>query len=327
MLNSKFDLRRVLFVQKPSVLIQQRAQVEAILAEFLPEAKVEFAGSPEAIVTGSRFDAIITPTLSWLPDLLARAARPSWIHFLSAGVEKIWDMPFDKKGMILTKSSGVHSAPMSEFAIGAMLFFAKQFNRFVIQSRERRWERTWLQELTGKHLVVLGLGSIGQALAQRACAFGMTVSGTLRTPRPVDFVEDVRSQSESSFLLAKADYISVCLPLTRDTLGFVNEALLSRVKPGAVLIDISRGGVVRSKAVIDALDAGILRGAALDVFEQQPLSRDSPLWNREDILVTPHVSGTTPYYLERALAIFARNANAYMDGKPLLTPVDIAAGY
>ncbi|WP_211315751.1 D-2-hydroxyacid dehydrogenase [Isoalcanivorax indicus] len=320
-------IERVLFVQKSGVLEQQREQVKAAMATYLPQAALGFASCTEDLMACASFDVVIAPTLPELPDILARVSGVKWIHFLSAGVEKIWDMPFDKEGVLLTKSSGVHGAPMSEFAIGAMLFFAKQFNRFVAQSREHRWERTWLQELTGQRLVVLGLGHIGQALAQRARAFGMTVTGTLRHPRPMEGVVDVRPQSQAGELLAEADYVAVCLPLTDETRGFVNQGLLAQLKPGAVLVDISRGGVVRGDAVLNALDSGQLRGAALDVFEQQPLPAHSPLWNRQDLLLTPHVSGTTPYYLERALDIFARNAEAYQAGESLVTPVDVSAGY
>jgi phosphoglycerate dehydrogenase-like enzyme len=140
-------------------------------------------------------------------------------------------------------------------------------------------------------------------------------------------VDLARPLSEVAELLVDADYLAVCLPLTNETRGFVNADLLAHLKPGAVLVDISRGGVVRSDDVISALDNGHLRGAALDVFERQPLPPDSILWSRDDVLITPHVSGTTPFYLERALEVFAINAKAYLAGDPLPTLVDVRAGY
>ena len=216
---------------------------------------------------------------------------------------------------------------MSEYAIGAMLYFTKQFGRFHQQARHAEWQRTWLEELTGKQLTVLGLGHIGQSLARRAKAFEMEVAGTLRHLRQVEQVDRVVPLCEIQSELARTDFLVCCLPLTGVTRGLVNTELLGQLKPGAVLIDISRGGVVKGDAVLRALDAGFLKGAALDVFEQQPLPPQSPLWRREDVLITPHVSGTTPHYLTRALDVLVANLQAQAAGEPLVTPVHLEGGY
>lgn len=322
-----FEIRTLLFLQKPEILEQQRQQVRDKLTKVLPDLQIAFASSPDDIPPGTYFDAVITPTLPWLPQLLNRLAGYRWIHFLSAGVEKIWDMGFDKPGLWLSKSSGVNSVPMSEYAIGAMLHFAKQFGRFQEQGREARWERIWLDELTGRRVAVLGLGHVGQAVAARARAFDMSIVGTLRRPRPMEGIARVVAPERTRELLAEVDYLVVCLPLTASTRGFVDDKLLAALKPGAVLIDMSRGGVVNADAVLRALEKGQLRGAALDVFETQPLPADSLLWRRSDVLVTPHVSGTTPYYLDRALHIFLKNTESLRNEGYLLTPVDPASGY
>lgn len=320
-------VRNILFLQKAEVLEQQKAQVIQQLGQALPQAYITFASSAEEVPNGSEFDVVIAPTLLWLPDALARLASYRWIHFLSAGVEKIWAMEFDKTSPIMTKSSGVHGAPMSEYAIGAMLYFAKQFSRFHQQARHCEWQRAWLDELTDKQLTILGLGHIGQSLARRAKAFDMVVAGTLRQLRSVDQVDRVMSLRDVDGELASTDFLVCCLPLTVETCGLVDAEMLGKLKPGAVLIDISRGGVVKGDAVMNALNAGILRGAALDVFEQQPLPSDSPLWQREDVLITPHVSGTTPHYLKRALEVFLNNYQALVQGAAPVTPVSLEAGY
>lgn len=322
-----FKVHRILFLQKAEVLEQQKSQVMEQLSSLLPDTEVIFAGSPELVPNGASVDVVITPTLPWLPEALSRLSHYRWIHFLSAGVEKIWAMDFDKTRPLMTKSSGVHGAPMSEYAIGAMLYFAKQFGRFHQQARQCEWQRAWLDELTDKQLTVLGLGHIGQSLARRAKAFDMQVAGTLKTVRPIEHVDRVVPMSEINSELARTDFLVCCLPLTDETNGIVNADLLAKLKPGAVLIDISRGGVVKGESVITALNAGILKGAALDVFEQQPLPADSPLWKREDVLITPHVSGTTPYYLERALGVFIKNVDAHSRGQALQTPVSLERGY
>ncbi len=320
-------VRHILFLQKAEVLEQQRPEVVEQLAQALPEAQITFAGSAAEVPEGASFDAVIAPTLPWLPEALARLADYRWIHFLSAGVEKIWAMDFDKTRPLMTKSSGVHGAPMSEYAIGAMLYFTKQFGRFHDQARRAEWQRSWLDELTGKQLTVLGLGHIGQSLARRAKAFDMEVAGTLKHLRSVEQVDRVVALEEIERELARTDFLVCCLPLTDETRGLVNAELLAKLKPGAVLIDISRGGVVKGEAVIQALDAGILKGAALDVFEQQPLPEDSPLWQRDDVLITPHVSGTTPHYLERALGVFVANHESLRGGQRPVTPISLAGGY
>lgn len=320
-------IQRVLYLQIAEVLVQQQALVSGALQAALPEAEIVFAGSVEAVPNHAAFDVVITPTLPWLPAALAKLDGYRWLHFLSAGVEKIWEMDFDKTGTLMTKSSGVHGAPMSEYAIGAMLYFTKQFGRFHDQARQAIWERTWLGELSGCQLTVLGLGHIGQSLARRAKAFDMQVVGTQRTPRAIEGVDRVVALEEIGAELAQTDFLVVCLPLTDATRGVVNDQLLAQLKPGAVLVDISRGGVVSGEALLRALDNGTLKGAALDVFEQQPLPAASPLWKRSDVLITPHVSGTTPFYLERALDVFVDNLRAYQQGQPFTTAVSIDAGY
>lgn len=322
-----FEVKSILFLQKAEVLEQHKAQVVEQLGSALPRAQLIFAGSAAEVPEGSSFDAVIAPTLPWLQEALARLANYRWIHFLSAGVEKIWVMDFDKTRALMTKSSGVHGAPMSEYAIGAMLYFTKQFGRFHDQARCAEWQRTWLEELTGKQLTVLGLGHIGQSLARRAKAFDMEVAGTLRHLRSVEQVDRMVTLGEIDRELARTDFLVCCLPLTDETQGLVDVEFLARLKPGAVLIDISRGGVVKGDAVLQALDAGILRGAALDVFEEQPLPEESPLWRREEVLITPHVSGTTPHYLERALGVFVANHEAISDGQGPITPVSLEGGY
>ena len=325
--NAPMDVRHILFLQKDDVLATQQAPVAARLREALPEATVVFASHAEDVPLGGEFDVVMTPTLPWLPQALSRLAAYRWIHFLSAGVEKIWAMDFDKTRPLMTKSSGVHGAPMSEYAIGAMLYFTKQFGRFHDQARRAEWQRAWLDELTGKQLTVLGLGHIGQCLARRAKAFDMVVAGSLRKMRPVADVDRMVPLEKIGDELVRTDFLVCCLPLTDETQGLANAELLGRLKPGAVLIDISRGGIVQGDAVIRALDSGRLKGAALDVFEQQPLPSESPLWKREDVLITPHVSGTTPYYLERAVGVFLDNYHALVKGRPMVTLVDPGAGY
>lgn len=320
------DLRHVLFVQSPHAMEQQRPVVDRILPERLG-VTVHFASSPDDVTPGTPVEAVIAPTVAWLPEVLERLHGVQWIHFLSAGVEKIWSMDVDWSTYTITKSSGVHAAPMSEYALGAMLYFAKQFDRFTEQSRRTAWDRAWLDELTGRELVVLGMGGVGAAVAERARVFGMSVRGVARSARSDGTLGPIFGLEDLPVLLENADYVVVTLPLTAETAGLVGTSFFAALKTRAVLVDMSRGGVTSEAALIAALDDGTLRGAAIDVFETEPLPENSPLWNRPNVLLTPHVSGTTPHYLERALEIFLQNAAHIRSGETPTTPVDTTHGY
>ncbi len=316
----------ILFLQKSDALLQHRSLVLQKLEASASEIKVNFASSPHEIPE-KNFPIVIAPTLPWLPEAMDSIRGCRWIHFLSAGVEKIWDMPFSKGDMLMTKSSGIHGPQISEYVIGAMLHFAKCFDEFIEQSRAREWSRRWLGELTNQTVTILGAGHIGQTVGKRAKAFDMRVIGVQRTARPQrDFDEVIRMEAVGG-VLGNTDYLVVCLPLTTVTRGLVNESMLEALKPGAALIDVSRGGVVVEKAVVSALESGRLRGAALDVFECQPLPINSSLWGSKNVLITPHVSGTSPHYIERALDIFLANLECLRRGDDALTPVDLNAGY
>jgi phosphoglycerate dehydrogenase-like enzyme len=320
------SLNRILFLQNADVLSQQAQKVQTTLADALHGAEVICAGAPYD-VPQRRFDAVITPTLPWLPEAMARVQDCQWVHFLSAGVEKIWDMPVDWSGLTLTKSSGIHGPQMSEYAIGALLHFAKGFDRFIEFSRALQWQRFWLDELTGQTLMVLGGGAIGAMVGARARTFGMRVIVVKRHPNPQDWGDLTVGFDAARAHLGAVNALVVCVPLTDETRGMVGHSLLSALAPGAVLVDISRGGVVQGDAVADLLDAGHLRGAALDVFETQPLPENSRLWNRPDVLLTPHVSGTSPHYLDRALQCFIENAQLWRQGLAMKTPVEQSARY
>ena len=316
------EIRRILFAQNASLMDQHRALIsDSQLAERLG-AEIAFASSPTDVAPGSQFDVVIAPTVRWLPELLARTTGVRWIHFLSSGVERIWEMDVDWAAFTLTSSKGVHAIPISEYVLGAMLHFAKRFDQFTAQSREGLWHREWLSELTGAQVVIVGAGSIGRAVAERSRFLGMRPQLVARTPRTDPDLGNVLGFDELPAAVGTADYLVVAVPLTPETIGLLDDSILSALKPGAVLIDVSRGGVVPDAAVLRALDAGTLRGAALDVFDDEPLPTDSPLWNRSNVLVTPHVAGTTPHYMERALGIFLDNAARFLAGQPLATPVD-----
>lgn len=320
-------IQRILFVQQAGVLPQQRDQVQRTLADALPGSLVDFVSSPGDLLKTTGYDAVITPTVPWLAELLQRVEGTPWIHFLSSGVDRIWAMPVDWSRYQLTSSKGVHAVPISEYVLGAMLHFAKRLDQFTAQARDGVWERAWLSELTDAQVVIVGAGSIGREVARRGWFLGMRVTAVARTARMDTDLGDVLGFGQLSSAVASADYLVVAVPLTAETVGLVGEDVLGDAKSGVVLIDVSRGGVVPEAAIVEALDSGTLRGAAIDVFEEEPLAAGSSLWGRSNVLITPHVAGTTPHYIERALDVFVDNAQRLAAGQKPMTLIDARRGY
>lgn len=210
-----------------------------------------------------------------------------------------------------------------------ILAFAKRLHRAVRNQTAHRWDRagTIGDELHGKTLGILGLGAIGRALAARAAAFGMRVVGTKRTPQDVPHVERVYPPEGTDEVLRQADYVAIVLPLTAATRGLIDGRALRLMKASAVLINVGRGAIVDEPALIDALQARRIAGAGLDVFEREPLPADSPLYDMEHVIITPHVSGASPAYYDRAIPLFCDNLRRFLAGQSLANVVDPARGY
>ncbi len=316
----------VLFLQKPEVLAAQRPVVEEALAE-LEGVEVRFAGSAREARRHTGAEVVVTPTLPWLPEALGELPSVRWIHFLSAGVDRIWTMPLRWERYRLSKSVGVHAAPIAEYVLGAILYALKGFGTFGHQQRRREWRRFWLDECAGKTLGIVGVGTIGARLAQHAKALGMTVIGTVTTVRDVPHVDAVYAAADLDRVLEAADFLVLLVPLTDGTRGLIGARAFEVMKQGAWLINVARGGVVDEPALVAALRGGAIGGAVLDVFEDEPLPAGSPLWDLDNVLITPHVAGTTQHYLPRALGVFMDNYRRFVEAGELATPVSIEKGY
>lgn len=318
-------MKEILVLQKPDLIASQMQGVEACLAELgLP---VHVAGSPAEAARFSTADVLITPALPWLPSALEQLPRVKWIHFLSAGVDGVWDMPMDTSRYLMSKSSGVHAATVSEYAMGAVLYALKEFGRFARQQQRREWGAFWLEECNGKTLGIIGIGAIGRHLAARASAFGMRVVGTVTEPREISHVDCVHRPEDLYEVLRVSDFVAVMVPLTPRTTRMIDAEAFGAMKTSAWLINVARGEVIDEQAMVAALREGKIAGAVLDVFEEEPLSQSSPLWEMENVLITPHVAGTTQRYMERALEIFKENYHSLMATGELATAVSLEKGY
>ena len=274
------------------------------------------------------------------------APRLRWVQGHFAGVDQFLEHPL-LRSVTLTTSSGIHAPAMAEYALMMTLAFAHHLPRMIEYQRRAKWpQQRWAlfvpQELRDATIGLVGYGSIGREMARLARAFGMRVLALKRQVDQVvddgwhlpnagdaagEFVDQLFAPDQLHAMLAECDYVVIAAPLTPETRGLLGVEEFQAMKRQAVVINVARGGVIDEAALIDALRAQVIGGAALDVFEQEPLSDDSPLWHMPNVILSPHVSGFTPHYDERAMALFAENLRRYVAGEPLLNVVDVQRGY
>ena len=249
-------------------------------------------------------------------DLLDAAPDLRWIQALSSGVDFLDLEAIEAHGVALTNAAGVHAEPIAEQVLGYLLTFERGIHTGIRQQQEGVWQRYSGGEIRGKTLGVVGLGAIGSRAAEYAGAFGMTVVGTKRDPSTApEPVDEVYAPDGLFEVLGRSDYVLLSCPLTPETRGLVGRAELGAMKGDAVLVNVARGAVVDEDALVYALQQGGIRGAALDVFEEEPLPPESPLWDLPNVVVTPHMAGSTPHKFERIAEVFAANYGAFADGR------------
>ena len=260
--------------------------------------------------------------------LLDAAPRLRWYHSAGAGVEHLVTLPhFRERGIMLTNNSGAMSLPIAEHVIAMVLEAAKRLHLYRDQQHSSLWKEHRQAEIRGQTLVVFGLGSIGGETARLGAALGMRVIGVRRSVEPMPGVERLFTPDHLADAAAEADYLAICAPLTSATKGAISREVLARMKPTAWVINIARGPIIDEPALIEALRAGTIGGAALDALATEPLPADSPLWQMENVIVTPHSSNSSPFVRERSVATFRENLRRYKAGEPLLNRVDLEAGY
>ncbi|MGM0738643.1 MAG: NAD(P)-dependent oxidoreductase [Bacteroidota bacterium] len=300
--------RYALFLQKPDVLDRQRTHLEELFDRYMPGTARHFAGKPEEIPSGKAFDLVITPQLDWLSQALERIPRPDRIHLTSSGRDILDAMELDLNGITVTTSSGVNATAIAEYVIGGILMHAKQFHLFRDRQHRRSWQRSWLSELSGTRLGIVGLGNIGTRVVTRAVPFGFSIRGCDVRQDELEGVEQVYGVANVGELAAWCDILVLSVPLTPQTRGLIDAGILGRMRPGSLLINVSRGPVVDEPDLVKALRSGIPTGAVLDVFEEEPLPPEHPFWTMPQVVITPHVAGTTQHYMENMFDTIVRKS-------------------
>lgn len=263
-----------------------------------------------------------------LDQVWPRAARLRWIHWAGAGVDAVLIPALRDSDVVLTNARGVFDRPIAEYVLGLVLCFAKGFPRTVRAQGRKHWDFRYSESIAGRTALLVGVGSIGRAIGALLLAAGMRIAGVGRTARHGDpLFGEVHAFDAPGPLLNDADYVINVTPSTPDTRGLFSESLFGKMKPGTRFINVGRGDAVDERALLDALRSGRIGGAALDVFAEEPLPADSPFWEMENVIVSPHMSGDVYESVNDLVDQFVENLGRFRRGEPLNNVVDKSRGY
>jgi D-2-hydroxyacid dehydrogenase (NADP+) len=289
--------------------------------------QIVVATPPQAIDHSADAEAVAAfpmrmPQIGALP-------HAKWLHSFSAGVDKILTPEVAASDVMLSSSSGIHATPIAEHILACMLMYARGFVKAAHAQRAHEWKKNEaLGEFRASSVLIVGLGAIGKEAARLAHQFGARVSAVSRSGsgKP-EFVERLEKSERLDEMLSEADYVVITLPGTEETRHLFDKTKFALMKKSAVLINIGRGTIVHEQDLIEALQSGAIAGAGLEVFEKEPLAAESPLWDMENVVITPHHSGLSHRYMDRAITLLCENIRAYIAGNPPPSLVDKSLGY
>ncbi|QKS70151.1 D-2-hydroxyacid dehydrogenase [Paenalkalicoccus suaedae] len=265
-----------------------------------------------------------------LPSMLEQAPNLTWIQTWSAGVDSLPLDDLDRRGITVTSANGVHAYPISETIVGMMLSLTRKLHVYGRQQEQKEWHHANLgMEMHEKTVAIVGLGAIGKETAKLCKAFSMKTIGVKRTVTDVDYVDEVLPFDDLMNKLPECDYVINTLPHTKQTEALFSKQVFEKMKESSYFINIGRGETVDEEAMVDALRNKKIAGAGLDVFQEEPLKKESDLWELDNVIITPHTSGSTDVYYTRLVdSIFVPNLEAYVkDQKPTINVVDVKNGY
>jgi phosphoglycerate dehydrogenase-like enzyme len=317
-------------LSEPVVLVlSEKNDAQLSMLREVPHAVA--AGADAVAEAGRGAQAI----LHWAAqkELLQAALRACpgvrWVHSRWAGLDNLLFPELIESPVVLTNGSGVFSQSLGEFALAAILYFAKDFPRMLRNQRVERWEPFDVAEISRQTVGIVGYGDIGRAIARRAKPMGMRVLAIRRRiPEiPDPLVDQCYRLEAMSEMLGRCDYVVVAAPLTRETRHMIGEAQFAAMQPGAVVINVGRGSVIDQAAMMRALREGRIRGAGLDVFEQEPLPPGDALWQMPNVLISPHTADHTRDWIDDAMRFFLRQYERFRKGEPLENVVNKQLGY
>jgi len=270
-------------------------------------------------------------SLSLIREVFLMSHAVRWVHSRSAGLERTLFPELIASDVIMTNGSGVFSPSLGEFALGAILYFAKDFRRMIRNQMAGVWEPFDVLPIAGQTVGIVGYGDIGRAVAVRVRAMGMNVLAVKRHVSAQNNSDPLANQiygpDRRIEMLSRGDYIVVAAPLNAETNGLIGEAEFAAMQASAVIINVGRGPVIDERAMIKALSEQKIKGAALDVFDEEPLPKGHPFYKLENVLLSPHCADHTPDWLDNAMRFFIAQFERFRRGEPLLNVVDKKLGY
>ena len=306
----------------------------AMLRKQLADAKIIAGNSAEVFEHAATRASVLfnwSGSLALFERVFAMCPNLLWVHSRSVGLERTLFTKLKESPVPLTNGAGVFSASLGEFALGAILYFAKDFRRMIRNQMAGVWEAFDVSWASGQTVGIVGYGDIGRAIAERVRALGMTVLAVRRHVPPSQGSDQLVAQTYAPEgrleMISRCDYVVVAAPLTPETRGMIGEADFAAMKPTAVVINVGRGPVINEEAMIGALSSGRVRGAALDVFDHEPLPMGHPFYKLENVLLSPHCADHTPDWLDNAMKFFIAQYQRFRKGEPLLNVVDKKLGY
>jgi phosphoglycerate dehydrogenase-like enzyme len=251
-----------------------------------------------------------------------------WVHTVTAGIDHALAALPRAADVLITNAAGIFDVPIAEMVLAYMLVAAKRIPELLDQQQARTWHLLRLRELSGLTVGIVGLGHIGREVARRCKAMDMRVLGLRKHPeREAEFADEVYGPEALGAVLERSHFVVIALPATAETRALIGAPELERMRSDAWLINIARGVILDQEALIDALRAGRIAGAALDVFEEEPLPENSPLWDMDNAIITPHNAWSTPYLKQREAELFLDNLQRYRADEPLRNVIDPSRGY
>ncbi len=251
---------------------------------------------------------------------------PKWVSVGGSGVDHL--AGWDPDAVTVTNSAGVAAPMMAEYVFGAILHFTLDISGLQADQSAKNWRGSrMVTPIKGKTMLIVGLGHTGQAVAARAKAFGLHVIGTRARPKPMENVDEVHASDDLPDLWPRADFIVLSVPLLPATRYMVNAHSFAAMKPSAILVNVSRGGVLEDAALVDAMRSGAIAGAALDVFEMEPLPEDNPIWGLENVILSPHCSAVYTEWAMQSFELFLENLTRWRSGEKLINIVNPVRGY
>ncbi len=332
------DDRRPVYALPDGVPARIRAALPAdwtlVVVEALSDGSGDGSGSATGEALAAVADAEVYLGLGIPGSILDAGPRLRWVHTGTAGVGSWLTPQMRERDLLFTNSAGVFGPAMAETVLAYLLHFARGLHVAQRVQRAGTWDKTMfdgpappVRELGRSTVGIVGLGGVGREVAWRCAALGARVLGLRRRPEPVDGVEVLHGPDGFQRILDESDYVVVTAPETAGTAGMLDAAALARMRPHAVLVNVGRGRIVDEEALVAALRAGTIGGAALDVFATEPLPDGHPLWTAPNVLLTPHMSAYTEHFWEREADLVVENVRRYLSGQPLLNVVDKSAGY